>query len=190
MKDILSRCQKYQLYCTHIARAHYMVCENAAKWNNRLGVPVTVITAIIGTSIFGTINNDPAIGWKIVAGLMSLSAAILSALQTTFKFSELAEKHKIAGNRFSGLRRQIEFFILKYSDEDKKNCDIAFENRDTALKDLEKIIKNYSALAEESPVIPTKIAYKAKAFIAEWRYEINELETKMLKTSSDSSRYT
>jgi hypothetical protein len=161
MKQLLDKAKEYKRNYKIIGRAHYIAWEQAARKNNWLGIPVVIATTTVGTAIFGTIQDNPIIGVKIFAGLLSLFAGILSSLQTVLKFSELAEKHKIAGARYASARRRLDIFILKYENQSRPN-------KEQALKELEEIVYLLGELAEESPSIPDKVYYKAeKEFLME-----------------------
>ena len=87
MEDILDTAKGYWQSYSKFGRAHYIAWEKAANKNKWLGVPVIITTTVVGTAIFGTLQESPHIAWKITAGLLSLLAAVLSALQTTLKYS-------------------------------------------------------------------------------------------------------
>ena len=91
MDDILQRIFEYQRTYAISARGHYLASARQARRNYGFGVPSVVISAMVGASIFGTIksNPPPELGWKIAAGLLSLSAAVLVSLQTFFRFGEI-----------------------------------------------------------------------------------------------------
>lgn len=155
MQEILETAQRYRNTAAIIGRAHYIAWENAAKWNNWLGIPVIVTTSIVGTTIFATINEEPEVGWKIAAGLISLLAAVLSALQTSLKFSENAEKYRAAGAGYAAMRKKLDLFRLHYSEN-------ANADRQSALNELESIIEELNKLAKESPSIKDKNYDKAE----------------------------
>lgn len=75
-----------------------------------IGIPVIVLTGIVGTSAFVTLQQSTEIstGLKIAVGGISILAAILSSLQTFFKFGEKAGKHKTASVAFAELRKDVE----------------------------------------------------------------------------------
>jgi hypothetical protein len=155
MKQLLDKAKEYQRNYKIIGRAHYIAWEEAARKNNWLGIPVVIATTTVGTAIFGTIQDNPVIGVKIFAGLLSLFAGILSSLQTVLKYSELAEKHKTAGARYTSARRRLDIFILKYENQSRPN-------KEQALRELEEIANLLGELAEESPSIPDKVYDKAE----------------------------
>jgi hypothetical protein len=89
--------------------SHYEMANRLAKRNLMMGVPVIAITALVGTSAFGSIVADPVpILAKVAAGGASVLAAVLASLQTFFKFSERAERHKTFAAKFGAVRRELE----------------------------------------------------------------------------------
>ena len=150
MDDIIEKAYQYFRNYSIISRAHYIACLKASRRNRWLGIPVVITTTIVGTAIFGTLQESPGVVWKITAGLLSLLAAILSALQTMLKYSELAEKHKTAGAKYAAMRRRLDIFILKLRGESE-------ESRQAALEEFEEIATDFATLAEESPSIPDKV---------------------------------
>jgi hypothetical protein len=88
---------------------HYemaMALERRGYW---LGVPVIVISGIVGTSVFASVAADAiSVPVAMIVGALSVTAAILSSLQTFFKFAERAEKHKAFGARYGAIRRELE----------------------------------------------------------------------------------
>lgn len=155
MEEIIQQVNQYHKSYSIVGRAHYIAWENADKKNRWLGIPVTITTAIIGTAIFSTIQENPDVVWKIIAGLLAMLATILSALQTTLNYSELAEKYKTAGANYAALRRRLELFVLKY---DENNT----ANKDKALEELGFINDRLEELASSSPSLPDKIYFMAK----------------------------
>jgi hypothetical protein len=150
MDNIIETAYQYWRSYSRIGRAHYIAWEKAAKKNRWLGIPVILTSTIVGTAIFGTLQESPHFAWKIAAGLLSLLAATLSALQTSLKYSELAEKHKAAGAKYSTMRRRLDVFMLKYNEQSSGD-------RQEALGEFEEIAMKFGELAEESPSIPDKV---------------------------------
>lgn len=73
-----------------------------------LGVPAAVFSAIVGTSVFASLGTTVDTSIKIIVGLISISAAILSSLQTFFNFNDLAERHRAAGVKYKNIIRELE----------------------------------------------------------------------------------
>ena len=147
MDDIMQRLLDYKRSYAIWARGHYLASARQAHRNYRLGVPSVVISAVVGTSIFGTIGSSPELGWRIAAGLFSISAAILASLQTFFRFAEYAERHLEAGRRYGQVRRKLEYLELKYRQADASR-------RDEALTDLAELYDALAMAEEKSPAVP------------------------------------
>ena len=76
-----------------------------------LGVSAVILGSCWNT-VFATVSEAaPQIGrpWlQISVGLLSVASAVLGALQTFLRYSELAEKHRVAGTHYANLRHRIE----------------------------------------------------------------------------------
>src|SRR2546425_13074944 len=95
--NLLRKAEEYRFYAQKISNAHYAMAESAKARHNKLGIPVTVATTVVGTTIFATLTSPTQSLWlQILAGLLSLAAAVLAALQTFFNYSEVAVQHKSA----------------------------------------------------------------------------------------------
>ena len=150
MEDILARADKDREQCLTVGYSHYDAAEMAEGRSKLFGVPTIVTSTVVGTAIFSTIDSSPAFEWRVVAGFLSLLAAVFSGLQTFFRFSELAESHKAAGASYGALRRQLDIFELRYS----AAGDAA---RGEALGELEKIAARLADLAGTSPKVSAKL---------------------------------
>jgi hypothetical protein len=85
--------------------AYYDVAEQFRRWNYRLGIPVVVVSSLVGTAVFADVGKS---SWKWVVGLVSILAAILASLQTFLKFGENATLHGAAADWFAAIRRDID----------------------------------------------------------------------------------
>jgi hypothetical protein len=148
MKDVLEQANKYHARAHMLGRGHYEVADQAGRRHILLGVPTLILSAVVSTSIFASIDSSPAAGWKIAAGLVAGAAAVLAALQTFFGFSELGEKHRTAGAAYLALRMRIENFELRAATPGA--------DRDTLLKDLDEFVSAFETLDEKSPGFPAK----------------------------------
>jgi hypothetical protein len=86
---------------------HNNTAERLGKFNYWLGIPVITLSTIVGSSIFAVLEKQVDTLIKIALGFISVTAAVLSALQTFFKFSERAEQHRVAAAGFAALRHEI-----------------------------------------------------------------------------------
>lgn len=90
------------------AMAHYTLANRCRRRNVLLGVPVVVFSTVVGTSLFATLNDasvDSDV--RLLIGIVSVAAAVLAALQTFLRFAERAERHVMAADWYSAVRRGI-----------------------------------------------------------------------------------
>ena len=149
MKEILAKAAEYETTYRVVGRAHYLAADRYVHLNRVFGIPVIIITAVVGTTIFGTLNENPTPAWKIGAGLATLAGTVLSSLQTALGFAQTAEKHKGAGEAYRAIRRRFEMFQLRYSESGS-------ERREEAMNALEAIVAELANLPKEFPTIPDK----------------------------------
>lgn len=91
--------------------AHIAQSRSAATCELRgrlLGVAVVVLSTVVGTAIFSTLESSPSTAVKIVAGLASVSAGVLAALQTFLGFEQRAARHRETAAAYGALRRELE----------------------------------------------------------------------------------
>jgi len=67
---------------THAHRAHRMAAAQFEFRYRVLGAGAVSLSAIVGTTIFFTLQESPDLYIRVVAGLLSIVAAVLAALQT------------------------------------------------------------------------------------------------------------
>ena len=135
--------------------AHYDQATRLRLASTRLGFPVIVITAIVGTTVFSSISQTATSDWvKILVGLLSVLASTLSSLQTFMKLPERSEQHRIYGARYGGIRRKLEQIYA------------ARESQAITAQILDSLNCELNALAEEAPDVPAKATKKFKVSAA------------------------
>jgi hypothetical protein len=147
MDEILRNALGYAAKYRAIGRAHYIAAVSASRMNKLFGIPVIVITAVVGTTIFGTLEQNPNHWLRIAAGLFSLAGTILASLQTTLGFAQTAEKHKSAGEAYRSIQRKFEMFELKFRPSIPAT-------RDQAVGELEQLVNILDELPKSFPTLP------------------------------------
>lgn len=136
--------------------AHHIAAERASRKNIWLGVPVVIFSSIVATSIFGSISEaPPSTIWQIITGFVALSAAVLSALQTFFRFAERSQMHLAAAANFLSMRRKLDIFIVRYSDSDQTS-------EEKALQELEPMLEELESIGRTAPVVSNALYHQAK----------------------------
>lgn len=129
--------------------SHYGAARRLGNYGRIFGVPVIIITAIVGASAFASILFQTVpFAAKMIAGLCSLVATVLSSLQTFFKFSERSEKHRIFAAKFGSVRRELEVLHLQAQ---------------IKASELTAVRTKLDKLAEEAPDVKAAVFSREKA---------------------------
>jgi hypothetical protein len=123
-------------------RAHYLSADHFGRKKYGLGIPAIILSTLVGTAVFASLQKQPELWLQIAIGLASVLAAVLAGLQTFLGYTERAEKHRIAGAKYGALGRELE--VLRASDQ-------------VSNETIEDIRKRLDVLALESPNNPLRI---------------------------------
>jgi hypothetical protein len=114
-----------------------------SRW---LGIPAVALSALVGTSVFVSLS-EPAEPWlQILTGMVSVAAAVLAALQTFLRSSDVAAEHRMASRSFGALRRYI-----------GQMGAIGHTARGDLVKAVEDIRQRYDEISAATPNVPPKI---------------------------------
>jgi hypothetical protein len=136
--------------------------DRAARRTDRqrllIGGLAAVLSAVVGTSVFGALSSDGAVTFpvKALVGTLSIVAAILTGLNGFLNLAERTEKHRVAGVRYKLAIRDIER-LLSASVEKLTRDDPAVVSVQHRLDELE----------ETAPVVPERLY---QAIEGEWRH--------------------
>ncbi|MCW8884161.1 MAG: SLATT domain-containing protein [Motiliproteus sp.] len=149
-----------------VQEAHYEAGNYYEKMYLRLGIPVIVLSAVIGGAEVlvpvEILESLGASGAKNISGVISLLVAVLAGLQTFLKLSQRSERHRMAGARYGDCRRALE--------EIRITC---AESSQDARQELHRIKQQIDSLASESPELQQKILNKYRHAIPEgWIYTV------------------
>jgi hypothetical protein len=132
---------------------HYEAARGLEACNLGLGLPAILLATLVGTSVFSALGRSVDSWAQILVGLLSVAAAMLSAVQTFLRFSERAEKHRAAAARYGAARRRIE--------------EILAVGGEVSRQELAEIRQRIDQLAEEAPAISPRAWARIKAQIVE-----------------------
>ena len=108
-KAVVDRLRDWEFRCAAAVEVHFEIAEDLARRNMFLGIPVVVLSAIVGTSLYASVSGGgAAVGIRIAAGTVSLIAGVLASIQTFLRFGARAEQHRVAAERWAAVRREIE----------------------------------------------------------------------------------
>lgn len=129
-----------------VQHAHYESARKFQRMHLALGLPAIAVSTVVGTAVFASMSQAPNPMLQLLAGLLSVSAAVLSGLQTFLKYPELAEKHRLAAAKFANLTHRIELLATM---EGASDADL--------LAELKAIEASWNTLREESPTLPSRV---------------------------------
>jgi len=167
MNDVLELAEKYRLDVERKTIAHEISSEWHRHRGAQLGTSATVLSAVVGTSIFTTIATKLQAGkldfsnlgpWESLAiflafGLVLVLSPILTSMQRYLRHPEQAATHKDSYVGYCRLKQRLDIFYLRYKDGNSGNTD-----RVMALQELDEISKDIQKVAASSITL-TKKAY-------------------------------
>jgi hypothetical protein len=123
---------------------HAKAADKAEGAHVKLGIPTVILTTIVAGSAFANLTQigKTQIIIGVFCGFLSLSAAVLSALQTFLDFKKKAQAHKKAADRFHAFARACAAALA------------AEKNNPTS--DLKKLDAELDKIVQESPRVSTK----------------------------------
>ncbi|MFY9824027.1 MAG: SLATT domain-containing protein [Thermoanaerobaculia bacterium] len=134
--------------------AHYKTATQYESRHYQIGVPVVVMSTVVGTTVFTSLDgsHQGSLAISISVAVVSISAAVLAAIQTFFGYSVRAERHRVAAGRFGVLKRKIER-ILHFPMDEKEFKRLVLE-----------LVRDWDELSKASPVVPQAIWERTCAY--------------------------
>jgi hypothetical protein len=130
-------------------RAHSRASAQYEKYGNYLGISATILSTIVGTSVFASLESSPSVSIKIIVGILSIGAAVISVLHTKFNFSGIAQKHNVTSKKFGDLRRNLERIRISAINDTELN------------EELLRLDNSWGEIRENALTVPQKIWDKA-----------------------------
>jgi hypothetical protein len=100
--------QKWQRRARESQYAHYEAAKVLTRANYGLGIPVTIFSTLVGTTVYATLQKQVDVRIQILIGSISVLTAILAGVQTFLRYGERAEKHRAIAASYGEARRTIE----------------------------------------------------------------------------------
>jgi hypothetical protein len=134
---------------TAAQHAHYHLMSKLRRRNLGLGLPVVILSALVGTALFATVANSSARApaWvRLLAGSISVLAAVLAGVQTFLKFAERSQQHALAADWLAAVRRDIDLIRATPETERGDPKKVLSDLR----KEINKIAQNAPGIGEKT----------------------------------------
>jgi hypothetical protein len=135
----------WQIHARKSWKKHEEAARRLEAQYRTIGVASLVLSAIVGASLFASLEAVREPWSRIIAGIVSISASVLSSLITFHRYEERTERHRKAGGRYKILLVRLEQ---------------ALAAPDSSLLDkatIDRIRQEIDQVEETAPVVPEHI---------------------------------
>lgn len=131
--------------------AHRKAAARSQSRHKMIGIPVILLSVIVGSGVFATLQQDTEIAVWLKAAVVAISflAAALSSIQTFLKYGEKATRHKSAAVGFGELKKDLERVGMVGGHPDLDGF-------------LEGVKTRWSEIADEAPDLPDPLRARAR----------------------------
>jgi hypothetical protein len=126
-------------------KKHEQAARRLESQYRRIGFASVILSAVIGASLFASLEAAYEPWSRIVAGIISIVASVLSSLITFHRYEERTEKHRLAGARYKAIIRTLEQVL---TGRDRSAID-----QDT----IDRFRQDFVELEASTPVVPDDI---------------------------------
>jgi hypothetical protein len=126
---------------------HRRMAERMRRRYVMIGIPIVVLTTIVGTSVFASLQHETvSTPLRILVGSLSILAAVMSSLQAFLRYGTRAEGHRIATIRYETLRRDM-----------SETLAIPRGSRTDPVRELDSVRQRLDRYAKESPIVDERL---------------------------------
>jgi hypothetical protein len=145
-KSVIKLLEEWRFSARKMQYCHFAAANHFRKRHYWIGIPAVISSIVVGTSVFATLAKEIDTSIKILVGLMSVLATVLTGLQTFLRYEGRAEKHYSAAVQFGAVRRELE----QYQALRKPGASESAADKDF----LDSIRKRMTDLPRTAPEIP------------------------------------
>jgi len=168
---IIKEAKRIEENCLYTSKGHFVVAGFWSNFHLWFGIPTVILATVAGTSALSQFGNS-----AVIAGVISIVVAVLSATTIFLNPRERANCHLSAGNSYDSLLTKVRiFWTIDCWQEDSEQVLTA------KLKDLSE---ERNRLNRECPQVPRFAYLRAKKGIqgGEATYEVDKTKTEAPKT--------
>jgi hypothetical protein len=131
------------------ARKSWKKQEEAARrlesQYRRVGLASIILSAVVGASLFASLETMYEPWGRIIAGIVSIAASVLASLLTFNRYEERTEKHRSAGVSYKATLRKLE------------KLHAVPTSAKTEQESLSRVEEEFAELEKLVPVVPEDI---------------------------------
>src|SRR4051812_19829387 len=90
---------------------HELASRSYARGQYALGIPALMVSTIVGTSLFSALSSKEVP--PLWVGVLSIAAAVLTAVQTFLDFGGRSDRHRTAAVKYKASIRGIEYLLMR-----------------------------------------------------------------------------
>ncbi|PIR85045.1 hypothetical protein COU15_02625 [Candidatus Kaiserbacteria bacterium CG10_big_fil_rev_8_21_14_0_10_45_20] len=160
-EKIIKEAKRIEEDSLYSSKGHFYAAQFWTNLHLWIGVPATILAAVAGASALSQFDNH-----QIIAGVLAILVAALSAVSTFINPNENAAIHHNAGNRYNSLKNRARIF---------SEIDVDVESDEDLLVKLRTLSAERDELNEKSPQIPKWAFRKARQGIedGEAQYKVD-----------------
>jgi hypothetical protein len=145
--DVESLYESWHRRAAAAEAGHRRMAERMRRRYVLLGIPIVVLTTVVGTSVFASLQHATvSTPLRIVVGSLSILAAVMSSLQAFLRYGTRAEGHRIATIRYETLRRDM-----------SETLAIPRASRSDPVRELDSVRQRLDRYAKESPNVDERL---------------------------------
>ena len=103
--EIVKEAKRIEESTLYSAKRHFIMSGFWSSFHLCLGIPLVILSAIAGLSIFSQIDKG-----KIIGGILTIIITGISALMTFLNPNERANNHLSCGNSYDSLNNKVRIF--------------------------------------------------------------------------------
>ncbi len=135
----------WQIHANKERKKHEGAARRLESQYRLIGFASVTLSAVIGASLFASLEAAYEPWSRIVAGIISIVASVLSSLITFHRYEERTEKHRLAGARYKAIIRRLEQVLTS---RDRSTID-----QDT----IDRFRQEFAELEASTSVVPDDI---------------------------------
>lgn len=141
------RCELLKGWLIHDRKGwekHAAAARRLERQYRLVGSLSVALSAVVGASLFASLEGSYEPRSRIVAGGISIIASVLSGLLTFNRYEERTEKHRVAAVRYKASLKEIEALL-------STGCSSVADSQ------IERIQEEFRDLERSAPVVPPSI---------------------------------